>query len=150
MNNVVIAADLGRFKAYRITRDSEEGTSPRIELIEAFDTIEGRERMGELYTDSPGAFRRKGSGKTSASSGFGERHNIGLEKERRLVRLAADSINDLLLKEGLPKWHLSACKSINKSILECLAPLVKARLGMNLKADLTNAKKAEILKRFAC
>ncbi|HEB02051.1 MAG TPA: hypothetical protein ENI12_02345, partial [Nitrospirae bacterium] len=87
MKNIVITADLGHFKAYRITQDPEKLTSPRIELIEAFDTIAGREKTHERYTDSPGVFRRKGG--VSGAGGFGERHGIDTEKEKRLVRLAA-------------------------------------------------------------
>ncbi len=146
MNNVVITADLGHFKAYRITQDPEKFTSPRIELIEAFDTIAGRQKTHERYTDSPGAFRRKGG--MGGSVGFGERHGIDNEKEKRLVRLAADSIKKLLEGEGLPKWHLCACKSISNSLIDCLTPLVKSRLGSIVKADLTRVGKDEILSRF--
>ena len=146
MNNVVITADLGHFKAYRITQDPEKLTSPRIELIEAFDTIAGKQKTHERYTDSPGAFRRKKG--VSGAGGFGERHGIDTEKEKRLVRLAAESIKKLLEGEGLPKWHLCACKSISNSLLDCLAPLIKSRLGTIVKADLTQAGKDEILSRF--
>ena len=146
MNKVVITADLGHFKAYRITQDPEKLTSPQIELIEAFDTIDGRQKPHERYTDSPGTFRRKGG--VCGSGGFGERHGIDNEKQKRLVRLAADSIKELLEREGLPKWHLCACKSINNSLLDCLAPLVKSRLSTIVKADLTQAGKDEILSRF--
>lgn len=148
MNNVVIAADLGHFKAYRITQDPERLTSPRIELIEAYDTIEGKEKISERYTDSPGPFRRKGGGIVSGSGGFGERHSIDKEKERRLVRLAAESIAKLLVREGLPKWHLCACKSIHNRLINGLPQIARARLDRVVKADLTGAHKDEILSRF--
>ncbi|MCK4910917.1 MAG: host attachment protein [Thermodesulfovibrionales bacterium] len=148
MNDVVIAADLGHFKAYRITYDPDEMQSPRIELIEAFDTIEGKEKISERYTDSPGAFRRKGGRGISGAGGAGERHSIDKERERRLVRLAAESIAKLLVREGLPKWHLCACKSINNRLISSLPKLARTRLGRVVKADLTGAGKDEILSRF--
>ena len=148
MNNVVIAADLGHFKAYRITQDPEKLTSPRIELIEAFDTIEGKEKISERYTDSPGAFRRKGGRDISGAGGVGERHSRDKERERRLVRLAAESIAKLLVREGLPKWHLCACKSINNRLISSLPQLARTRLGRVVKADLTGVGKDEILSRF--
>ncbi len=148
MNDIVIAADLGHFKAYRITYDPLEMQSPRIELIEAYDTIEGKEKISERYTDSPGAFRRKGGRLISGAGGFGERHSLDKEKERRLVRMAAESIIKLLVREGLPKWHLCACKSINNRLINGLPRLAKARLGRVVKADLTGAGKDEILSRF--
>jgi len=145
MNTVVIAADLGHFRAYRISRDPvDQAVSPRIDLIEAFDSLEGRVRTSELYTDSPGALKRKGG----IGAGSGERHGINKERRRKLLKLAADSICSLIKREGMPRWHLSAGRSINNSLVKSLGPDVKNRLDMNLKADLTSAEKGEILKRF--
>ena len=145
MNTLVIAADLGRFRAYRITKNPDDETeSPRIELIEAYDPEEGRVKASDLYTDSPGAMRRK----AGIGAGFGERHGIDRERQRKLIKLAADSICALLEEEGLPSWHLSAGKSINNTLVESLAPEVRGKLAMNLKADLTSAGKGEILRRF--
>lgn len=148
MNNLVIAADLGHFKAYRIIKDPLRIESPRIELIEAYDTIEGREKPGARYTDSPGAFRRKSSSEHYSSGGFGERHTLNNERLRRLLKLTANTINDILVREGMPKWHLCACKSINNSLIASLSKGARTRLKSNTRADLTKAEKSEILTRF--
>ena len=125
MNTLVIAADLGRFRAYRITKNPDDETeSPRIELIEAYDPEEGRVKASDLYTDSPGAMRRK----AGIGAGFGERHGLDRERQRKLIKLAADSICALLEEEGLPSWHLSAGKSINNTLVESLAPEVRGSL----------------------
>ena len=146
MQKVVITADLGHFRAYRITEDSLERRSPQIELIEAFDTILGKQKMNERYTDSPGTFKKGGG--INGPGGFGERHGIEAEKEKRLVQMAADNIMLLLERENLPIWHLCASTSINNSLLNCLSLHVKKGLNSIVKADLTRVTKQEILSRF--
>jgi hypothetical protein len=143
---IIIATDLGHFKAYRITKDPME-KSPRVKLIEGYDSIEGHGKLGEKLSDSAGRFM-KGGGKKESAKGAGERHNIGLESEKKIIRMIARDIDDLLVSEKCEKWYLAAAEQINSQIMESLTPQSKSILEKNITSDLTNINKSEILSYF--
>ena len=143
---IIITADLGHFKAYRITKDPLE-TSPIITLIESYDSIEGHGKLGDKLSDAAGRFRR-GGGKEEAAKGSGERHNIELKTEKRLIKMIAKDINTLIDIEDCKKWYLAAGKKINRQIVENLKPEIKAKMVKNLFVDLTKVRKSEILSHF--
>ncbi|MGE5894950.1 MAG: host attachment protein [bacterium] len=144
MNKIVIAVDLGHFKAYKVTKNPME--SARVELVENFDTIEGHEKLGQTLTDQAGSFGLSG-GKTGVK-GYGEPHNIELETEKRITKRIAKSINEIVSKEGYGAWYLAAPKTINSKIVEHLDHSVKAKLDKNISADLTKVSKSEIAGYF--
>jgi prophage tail gpP-like protein len=143
---IIITADLGHFKAYRITKDPLE-TSPIVTLIESYDSIEGHGKLGDKLSDAAGRFGR-GGGKDEPAKGSGERHNIELETENKIIKMITKDINTLIDMEDCEKWYLAAGKKINRQIIESLKPEVKARLFKNITANLTNIKKSEILSHF--
>ena len=144
---IVIAADLGHFKAYRITKDPME-KSPRIALIESYDSIEGHGKLGDKLSDAAGRFRR-GGGQEKSAMGSGERHGITLEKEKRLIKMIAKDIETLIASEESEKWCLAAGDKINSRVVALLTPEVKAKLDKNITADLTKTDKAKILNHFS-
>jgi hypothetical protein len=143
---IIIAADLGHFKAYRITKDPLE-TSPGITLIESYDSIEGHGKLGDKLSDAAGRFGR-GGGKEEPAKGSGERHNIELEIEKRLIKMMAKDIDTVIVSEKCDKWYLAAGEKINRQLVENLKPEVKDKLLKNITANLTNIKKSEILSHF--
>ena len=48
---IIITADQGHFKAYRVTEDSPD-ISPRVTLIESYDSIEGHGKLGDKLSDA--------------------------------------------------------------------------------------------------
>lgn len=142
---LIIVLDLGHFKAYRIIRNPYE--SPRLELIESFDTIDAHSKMSDMVTDRAGRFGM--GGEKNSLKGYGEPHNLITETEKRLIKEFTKKINTLIVKEDCSKWHLAASKKINNQILSSLDPAVKGRLGRNLASDLTKADKSELLNYFA-
>ncbi len=143
---VIIVADLGHFKAYRITKDALE-KSPRITLIESYDSIEGHGKLGDKLSDAAGRFRRGGA-KDEAAKGSGERHNIELESEKKIIKMIAKDIDNLIVNEQCKKWYLAAGEKINNQIVSNLKPEVKARLDKNITATLSKVDKSEILSHF--
>ena len=144
---IVITADLGHFKAYRVTQDPPD-TSPRVTLIESYDSIEGHGKLGDKLSDSAGRFRRSG-GKDEVAKGSGERHNIEREMEKKLSKMIAKDIDALIENENCNEWYLASGKKINRIIIDNLKPEVKDRLVKNITADLTGVGKSEILSHFA-
>jgi hypothetical protein len=45
MSTIIITVDLGRFKAYRVTRNPFG--SPTIDLLESYDSLEGHGKIAE-------------------------------------------------------------------------------------------------------
>ncbi|MBI5665033.1 MAG: host attachment protein [Nitrospirae bacterium] len=142
---IIVVADLGHFKAYRITEEPLE--SPRVLLIESYDSLEGHGKLVDKLSDMAGRFGR-GGGKDESAMGSGERHTIGLETEKRLIKLIAKNIDTLISNEKCETWCLAASKKINRPVVESLKPGVKAKLDKNITADLTKIDKSEILNYF--
>ena len=145
MKKIIIAADLGHFRAYSVTTDKWE--SPRVELIESYDSTEAHGKLSEKYSDANGKFGMMG-GKRGAACGNGEPHNVRLEAERRMTKLIARGINALIGREGHERWYLAAPEEINKQITKNLAPSVKSKLSGNIAENLTKTRKSEILGHF--
>jgi hypothetical protein len=145
MKKVIIAADLGHFRAYSVTKDKWE--SPRVELIESYDSTEAHGKLSEKYSDASGRFGMMG-GKKGAACGNGESHNVRLEAEKRMTKLIAKDINALIRREGNGGWYLAAPEEINKQIVECLDPSIRSKLSKNISEDLTKTRKSEILGHF--
>jgi hypothetical protein len=148
MDKIVILADLGKLVAYRIMTDPDGIASPRAEMIKCMDCLEAHTKTSDRVSDSAGRFRRAGKTENGIRAGYGDRHNMQTETRRRLVKIAAGEISSLLIEEGSPPWHLAASRAINRSLLESLPPDLMAKLRKNLKADLTNLRKSDVLSRF--
>jgi hypothetical protein len=144
MDRIIIAVDLGRFRAYRVTQKILE--SPHLKMIESYDSIDGRTKLADKVTDSAGRFSRKAGGTKAA--GYPEAHNLELEEEKKLIKKIADDIDALLSKNNSGEWYFAAPTEINGRIVERLSPETKARLAKNVPADITKAKKADILSYF--
>ncbi len=147
MSKVIIAVDLGHFKAYRVTKDPFE-KSPKTELIKSYDSIEARLKLSDKLSDAAGRYRQAG-GRNGKAAGFGEAHNLETETEKRLIEQIAEDINELIAKEKCEKWYLAAGKNINSQIVENLEPAVKAKLDKNIPSNLTKAGKTDLLDHFA-
>ena len=145
MNEIIIAADLGHFRAYRLSKGAMD--RQKIELIESFDTLEGHGRLGEKVTDSAGRFGVDG-GQTKGGTGFGEPHNLELETKKRLIKLIAQDINSLIENENCRKWFFAASKTINNQIIQNLNAQVREKLHKNIPSNLTKVSKSEILQHF--
>ena len=143
---IIITADLGHFKAYRVTK-SRKDLRPRLTLIESNDSAEGRGKLGDKLSDASGRFRRAG-GKDEVAKGSGERHNIELEMEKKLSTMIAKDIDALIKSEDCDQWYLASSRKINRKIIDNLKPEVKDRLVKNITADLTGIDTSEILSHF--
>ena len=145
MDKLIIAVDLGHFKAYKVSTDSPG--SPKINLVESYDSMEGHGKLGEKLSDEAGRFGL-GGGKNGAAKGYGEPHNIELESEKKTARLIAKDIAAIIGREGIKKWWFAAGDKINSLVIENLGPDIKAKMDKNITLNLTKAKKSDILKHF--
>ena len=145
MDRLIIAVDLGHFKAYKVSTDSPG--RPKIQLVESYDSIERHGKLSEKVTDGAGRFG-VGGGKNGAAKGYGEPHNIELEAEKKAAKLIAKDIVTIIGREGIKKWWFAAAHKLNSLIMENLDPDIKAKMDKNINSNLTKTNKSEILKHF--
>lgn len=145
MDRLIIAVDLGHFKAYKVSTGSPG--SPKIDLVESYDSIEGHGKLSEKLSDRAGRFGLSGR-KNIDAKGFGEAHNITLEAEKKTAKLIAKDITAIIGREGVKKWWFAAPDKINSLVIENLDTGIKTMMDKNINSNLTNTKKSEVLKHF--
>ncbi len=145
MDEIIVVADLGHFKAYGISKNSLE-KSPRVELLKSYDAIAAHGKLGDKLSGPAGRFGADGGKKVI--KGYGDPHNIELEIKRKLIKEIAENICGIIKKGKYKKWHLAASGNINNQILKNLDTAVKSMLDKNILSDLTKVHKSKILGYF--
>ena len=142
-NTLVVVTDLGSFKAYKLELTPVKKT-PRLQLVEEFVTTAAHGKILDKVSDRAGRHRAPTS---RMAMPWGEPHNIELEKKRRLIKLLAGRLNEII-GNGFDECHLAASKEINRQLLKELKPSARAKIVKNVQADLTKIDKAELLEHF--
>jgi hypothetical protein len=147
-NTLIVVADLAGFKAFQLD-DGHHYSTPRLELLEQFNNAEAREHIVEKVSDLSGRFPRS-SGKPNGNGVMsdGERHNTELEQRKRCTRQLATQINSLIREPNIERCYLAASREINHPLLDGLTPEVRAKITINLAADLTKVAKSDLLQHF--
>lgn len=146
-NKLVVVADLGHLKAYRVEYD-ELSSHPKLDLIANMATEEADGRISDKLTDQAGRFMG-GRQLQHNVRAAGERHNIELEFERRAVGQLAKNINHIIKRanNGEPVYF-AAHKEINHQILDHLDPMVRARIEKIVPEDLVKVSGHKLLEHF--
>lgn len=148
-NKLLFVADLGCLKVYRVQYD-EMSSAPKMELMESFEMIDSHGKLADTLTDEAG---RKGEGGLQGKGiqgGFGEKHNIGLEMEKRTIKDLAKSINEVVKAEtAIQDCYLAASKEIYNQVIAALEPSVRSRMVKKIPDDLIHVDKTDLLKHFA-
>jgi hypothetical protein len=144
MRPVVIVSDLGHFKAYAFER-TDRGT-PRLEVIEEFESPEAHIRVSEKLTDRAGRFGM--GGERNSLKGYGDLHNFEQEEQKKVLKKIASRIEKVIEKNQPERWYLSAPKKIQKQLVELLSEETRKKLKRALAADLTKLEKTDLLERF--
>ena len=146
MAKLIVVADLGHIKAYKLTQALQE--SPHLELVSSIDNLDAHGKMSDKVSDGAGRFSESGA-KNGGAQGYGEPHSIETEGRKRGIKQLAGEIGRLVKSEGVAIWHLAAEKSINNQLVECLDPDTKTKLRKNLTSDLTKTPASELLGFFS-
>ena len=146
-NTLLVVADLGGFKAFRL-ENNELSRTPHLDLLEQYSNSEAHGRLGDRVSDLSGRFPRGTGLKAGGAMSDGERHNIELESRKRLVRQMAQRLNVLARNPEIERCFLAASREINHQLLEELEPQVRAKIAKNVPADLTKLGRTEILTHF--
>ena len=146
MSTVVIAANLGHLKAFRVEETPTRGR--RLELIEDIAFPEAHGRFQDKVTDVAGRFSGSSGPGQGPGMARGEAMNAELETERRLVKLVAEQITAILNAERPEFWYLAATQEVHQAILNALPTELRERVVRHVYADLTKARVADVLAHF--
>jgi hypothetical protein len=145
---LVIVTDLGTFKAFRVDDDGFS-SNPRLEPLDAFETVAVNQKLSEQLSDQAGQFKKSAPIYASINDqGNGERHNINLENRRRSAKEIADTIASLLQEGEFERCFFAAPKEMNNQLMALLPPDAKAKIEKNLPLDLVNVDRQELLRHF--
>lgn len=142
-DTIIVATDLGTFKAYQL--DRTELNTPRLELVEEMELLDGHGRLSDKVTDQAGRYSVP---MQSMAMSYGERQKIGLELRRRLVKQVAERLKKLAERRDTDAIYFAASSEVNDMILNEAGPQVRAKIEKNVASNLTNVDKGELLRHF--
>jgi Protein required for attachment to host cells len=141
---LLIAADLGTLKAYRLEFTLQN--TPRLEELETVVLEEAHAKVVELFTDL--ASRRAAPTQKDWGAPLSDDHNLTLELRRRLIRQLATRIECLIQGSEYQNCWLAAPPEISHQIVHELTPSVRQRIKRVIPCDLTRATPKEVLDQF--
>jgi hypothetical protein len=148
MNKLVVVADLGTFKAFRLEQD-RTNSNPRLKVVDTYENAQGDHRISRGLSDQAGQFKTGGQPSTgNTDSGTGERHNICLENDRRSVKRIAEKMSELLADGEFESCYFAASNEINREIVEHLSPEARKKIEKNLTCNLVNTPSEQVLQQF--
>ncbi|MEY2564777.1 MAG: hypothetical protein QOH88_2970 [Verrucomicrobiota bacterium] len=142
--SLIIVTDRGSLKAYKVTETPTRGA--HLQLVQAFDTTDAHGRYQDKLTDQAGSFPSgMAPGQMSSTA---ERTGIDIENDRRIFKQLADSITQIVHREGKDGWSFAAPASIQSAVVELLAPDVRNRVVEFVKSDLVKIEPAKLAGHF--
>lgn len=143
MNGIIILADLGRMKAYRISRDElDSGNQPAFADLADVDLANMHSKVSERMADQAG---RVAYGPGSKS--LGERQSEQEEAEGRQLEGIVGAIHEAVGTGG-EDLYLAAPKEIIGDLVDQLRPQVVRRIRKQLALNLVKRPKLDLLDRF--
>jgi hypothetical protein len=142
--SLIIVADRGSLKAYRVNETPTRG--PSLKLVQAFDVTDAHGKLIDKVTDLAGRYAASdGAGMHQASIA---ETKLETETERRINKQLADQITKIVKSNGLEGWSFAAPASCQNAIMELLAPDVRNRIVESVKSDLVKIEPAKLASHF--
>jgi len=144
--SLIVVTDRGSLKAYKVSETPNRGAG--LKLVQAFDTTDARGRYQDKVTDQAGGFPSGATGGGGQQNSIAERQGIETENDRRIFRQLADSITEVVHREGNDGWSFAAPASIHSAIVDLLPAEVRARIVEHVKSDLVKIELANLPSHF--
>lgn len=140
MKALIIVADLGRMKAYRITQDDlQPGSAPSFEDLADIDLVNQHSRVSDRFTYQAGRSR---------TNTMGERLNEEGQAEEQQLEVMAATISDVAAEAGEGMIYFAAPQIVLRPLVDALAEPVRERITRELPLNLVKASKLDLVKRF--
>jgi hypothetical protein len=143
--SLIVVADRGEVKAYRVTETPNRG--PSLQLVRAFDITDAHQRYDDKLTDQAGRFPISDGNSRHANS-IAERPALENENERRICKMLAEQIADVVREEAPVGWSFAAPTAIYGSVTESLPPPVRNRIVEHVRSDLVKIEPAKLPGHF--
>src|SRR2546423_14538037 len=137
--SLIIVADRGSLKAYRVNETPTRG--PSLKLVQAFDVTDAHGKLIDKVTDLAGRY--------AASDGAGMHQEsiaetkLETETERRINKQLADQITKIVKSNGLEGWAFAAPAACHNAIIELIPPEVRKRIAEAMKSELVQMEPAK-------
>jgi hypothetical protein len=143
--SLVIVADRGTLKAYRVDETPTRG--PSLHLVQAFDLTDAHGKLIDKVTDLAGRF--------PVSDGAGVHHGASIaeskletETDRRIYKQLADQIVKIIDRNGKEGWSFAAPAEIHAAIVDLLPRTARDRIVEHVKSDLVKVEPAKLVSHF--
>ena len=144
--SLIIVADRGSLKAYRVDETPTRG--PSLRLIQAFDLTDAHGKLIDKVTDLAGRFPvSDGVGGRHANS-IAERTQLETETDRRIHKQLADQIVKIIDRSGKEGWSFAAPAEIHGAIVDLLPRAARDRIVEHVKSDLVKIERAKLPSHF--
>jgi len=148
--SLVIVADRGNLKAYKVDETPTRGAS--LQLVQAFELTDAHGRYQDKLTDNAGRFSVGDVGGSAGSGGhmggIAERQGLETENDRRLHKQLADHVEEIIRAQAPEGWSFAAPASINSTVVDLLTSDIRDRIVENVKSDLVNIEPAKLPSHF--
>lgn len=144
--SLVIVADRGSLKAYRVNETPTRG--PSLALVQAFNITDAHGRMIDKLSDMAGGFPVGDGASGRHMNGIAERTQVETETHRRIYRELADQIAKVVKSDGIEGWSFAAPAEFHSAIVDLLPNEVRNRIVEHVKSDLVKIEPAKLTAHF--
>jgi hypothetical protein len=144
--SLVIAADRGSLKAYRVNETPTRG--PSLKLIRAFDVTAAHGKLIDKLTDLAGRFPVTESAGAHRGAASIAESKLETETDRRINKELADQIAKIVNDSGKEGWAFAASSEIHGAIVDLLPDRVRNRIVEHVKSDLVKVEPAKLPNHF--
>ena len=143
--SLIIVADRGGLKAYRVDQTPARGASLR--LVQSLEITDAHGRYGDKLTDQAGSFPVSDGNNRHANS-LAERTTLETENDKRICQQLAQHIAEVVKAEAVEGWSFAAPASIHAAVAELLPAAIRDRVVEHVKSDLVKIESAKLPSHF--
>lgn len=149
-SSLIIVADRGSMKAYRVVETPNRG--PSLQLVQSVELTDAHGRYQDKLSDQAGRFPVGDGGGQGASgrhmNAIAERQCLETENDRRIFRQLGEHIAEVVRNEAAEGWSFAAPTEIYPSIADQLPKPIRDRIVEHVKSDLVKIEPAKLPGHF--
>lgn len=144
--SLIIVADRGSLKAYRVNETPTRG--PSLRLIQAFDLTDAHGKLIDKVSDLAGRFPVSDGAGVHHANSIAERTQLETETDRRIHKQLADQIVKIIDRSGKEGWSFAAPAEIHGAVVDLLPRAARDRIVEHVKSDLVKIEPAKLPSHF--
>jgi hypothetical protein len=144
--SLIIVADRGSLKAYRVNETPTRG--PSLRLIQAFDLTDAHGKLIDKVSDLAGRFPVSDGAGVRHGNSIAERTQLETETDRRIHKQLADQIVKIIDRSGKEGWSFAAPAEIHGAVVDLLPRAARDRIVEHVKSDLVKIEPAKLPSHF--